>query len=212
MTTFKNINSIHQLHQLLGCEREKHPLVSIIDFSKIQLNEDFLHSKNVLNLCFICLKSASQKAFVYGQNHYDFREGNMVFMSPGQVFSIMDLDEGTEYDGWGLFFHPDFINGYSLAQKIKEFTFFSYQVNEGLYLSEEEKETINGLANTIVKEYSGNIDHYSQDLIVTAIEQMLNYSQRFYGRQLITRKKQNSDLASRFETLLNGFFKENDAQ
>lgn len=212
MATFTNINSIHQLHQLLGYEKAKHPLVSIIDFREIQLDENFTQSRNVLNLYFICLKSASQKAFVYGKNHYDFQEGTMVFMAPGQVFSLIDLDEGNAYDGWGLFFHPDFIMGYPLANRIKNFSFFSYSVNEGLYLSDDEKATISELANGIKKEYSGNIDDYSQDLIVTAIEQLLNYSQRFYSRQFITRKKQNSDLVSKFEQLLTDYFKDNDTQ
>src|SRR5690606_28157510 len=121
-------------------------------------------------------------------------------------------DEEDGYDGWGLFFHPDFINGYTLGNKIKKYSFFSYDVNEGLYLSDDEKTIISDLTNSIKKECAGNIDYYSQDLMVTAIEQLLNYSQRFYGRQFITRKKQNSDLVSRFEQLLTDYFKENSIQ
>lgn len=212
METITEINSINQLHRLLGYEKPKHPLVSVVDFSKIQPSEILLQNKCVLNLYLICLKIDNPKSFQYGRNHYDYEEGTMLFMSPQQAFALNSPEQQNDYTGWGLFFHLDFIINYSLANKIKKFSFFSYNVSEGLHLSEDEKTTVSNIVDNIYKEYSNNIDQYSQDLIVTGIEQLLNYSQRFYGRQFMIRKKQNNDLVSRFETLLSNHFQSNHNQ
>ncbi len=210
METITEINSINQLHQLLRYEKPKHPLVSVVDFSKIQPSEILLQNKCVLNLYLICLKIDNPKSFQYGRNHYDYEEGTMLFLSPRQAFALNAPEQQNDYTGWGLFFHPDFILNYPLANKMKNFSFFSYAVSEGLHLSEDENATVTNIVENVQKEYNNNIDQYSQDMIVTAIEQLLNYSQRFYGRQFITRKKQNNDLVSRFETLIIDYFSNNE--
>ena len=155
----------------------------------------------------ISLKSPSPKSLQYGRQYYDFEEGTMMFMSPEQVFSVGDFNEQIQYQGWGLYFHPDLISNTSLGEKIKEYNFFTYSVSEALHISEDEKQTLTELTCVIEKEYKSNIDQFSQSVIVTAIEQLLNYSQRFYGRQFLTRQKLNTDLISNFEQLVTDYFK-----
>jgi AraC family transcriptional regulator, transcriptional activator of pobA len=206
MNEFLNIKSITQLHELLGYEKPKHPLITIIDYAKIKPNADHYDVKIVTDFYIISLKSPSPKSLQYGRQYYDFEEGTMMFISPSQVFSVSEINEQIKYEGWGIYFHPDLILNSSLNRKIKDFHFFSYAVSEALHLSQDEKQILSLIAENIEKEYSGNIDKYSQDLIITDIEQLLNYSQRFYGRQFITRKKMNNDLLSKFESLVNSYF------
>ncbi|ANI88103.1 transcriptional regulator [Arachidicoccus ginsenosidimutans] len=206
MKTFEEIKSIKQLHQLLGYENPKHPLVSVVDFSKVNPIADIYQSSFILNLYFIGIKEVPLQGFQYGRNQYDFEEGTMMFMAPGQVFSIQKPTAETEYKGYGIFFHSDLIVSCPLGAKIENFGFFSYNVSEALHLSDDEKKIILSIVENIQKEYYGSIDRYSQDVIVTGIEQLLNYSQRFYGRQFITRKKLNNDLISRFEQLVSDYF------
>lgn len=207
MKEFLKIHSISQLHQMLGYEKPKHPLITIIDYSKLKGNPEHYDVKIVTDFYIISLKSPAPKSLQYGRQYYDFEEGTMMFISPNQVFSVGEFNDSIQYEGWGLYFHPDLILNSSLGKRIKEFTFFSYAVNEALHLSEDEKNTLSQIVENLIKEYSGNIDRYSQDLIINAIEQLLNYSQRFYGRQFITRKKQNSDLLTDFEQLVLDYFK-----
>lgn len=206
MSEFLRIKSISQLHQMIGYDKPKHPLITIIDYSKIKGNPEHYGIKIVTDFYTISLKSPSPKTLQYGRNYYDFEEGSMMFMAPDQVFSVGEFNEEINYDGWGIYFHPDLIVNTSLGKRIKDFNFFTYAVSEALHLSEEEKNILSVIVKNIEREYNGNIDSYSQDVIVTAIEQLLNYSQRFYGRQFITRKKLNSDLLSNFEILVATYF------
>jgi AraC family transcriptional regulator, transcriptional activator of pobA len=210
MSQFLNIKSITQLHELLGYEKPKHPLITIIDYSKIKPNAQHYNVKIVTDFYIISLKTPSPISIQYGKKNYDFEEGTMMFMSPSQVFSVSENNDQIKYEGWGIYFHPDLFLHSSLNKKIKSFHFFSYAANEALHLSEDEKQTISLIIENIEKEYNGNIDKYSQDLIVTNIEQLLNYSQRFYGRQFITRKKMNNDLLSKFESLVSSYFNSTD--
>lgn len=205
---FFKIKSISQLHKMLGYEKPKHPLITVIDYSKLKPSKEYLDTKFLTEFYIISLKEPSPKSLLYGRQYYDFEEGTMMFMSPNQVFSVRDYDQDdkTNYQGWGLYFHPDLLVGSSLYSKINDFTFFSYSVSEALHVSEDEKQTLSTLVKSIEKECQTNIDKYSKDLIVTAIEQVLNYSQRFYGRQFITRQKLNTDLVSKFEQLLKQYF------
>lgn len=141
----------------------------------------------------------------YGQHYYDFQEGVMVFHGPKQVI-ISELTDDAKLKGWTLLIHPDFIRTYSLAEKIKQFGFFSYSMNEALHLSEEEADTIEEVMDTIRKEYNSGIDNYSQDILTLQVELLLNYCNRFYNRQFITRKLANSDLLVKFEKLLSDYF------
>lgn len=206
MNEFINIKSISQLHQMIGYEKPKHPLITIIDYSKINGNADYYDVKIVTDFYIISLKSPSPKSLQYGRQYYDFEEGTMMFIAPGQVFSVSDFNEQIKYEGWGIYIHPDLFLHSSLGNKISNFSFFSYAVSEALHLSEDEKNTLNLIAESIVKEYSSNIDDFSKDVIITSIEQLLNYAQRFYARQFITRKKLNSDLLSNFENLMESYF------
>lgn len=207
MGDFLRIKSISQLHQMIGYEKPKHPLITIIDYSKIKSNPEHYDVKIVTDFYIISLKSPSPKSMQYGRKYYDFEEGTMMFIAPDQVFSVSEFSEQIKYKGWGIYFHPDLILNTSLAKRIKDFTFFSYAVSEALHLSEEERNTLSVIAENIQKEYSGNIDKYSHDVIITAIEQLLNYSKRYYSRQFITRQKLNSDLLSEFENLVIGYFR-----
>ncbi|WP_297332886.1 helix-turn-helix domain-containing protein [Flavobacterium sp.] len=210
MDNFLRIKSISQLHKMIGYEKPKHPLITIIDYSKVETNPAHYNAKIVTDFYIISLKTPSPKSLRYGRQYYDFEEGTMMFMAPDQVFSVSELNEQIKYEGWGIYFHPDLIINSSLGKRIKEFQFFSYAVSEALHLSEEEKNTLTSIAGNIQKEYNGNIDKYSQGVIITAIEQLLNYSQRFYGRQFITRQKLNSDLLSTFEKLVFDYFNSSD--
>lgn len=209
MNEFLRIKSISQLHEMLGYEKPKHPLITIIDYSKITANPEYYDVKIVTDFYIISLKSPAPKSLHYGRQYYDFEEGTMMFMSPEQVFSVSDFNEQTQYQGWGLYFHPDLISNSSLGKKIKDYNFFSYSVSEALHISDDEKQTLTELTYAIEKEYKSNIDQFSQGVIVTAIEQLLNYSQRFYGRQFLTRQKLNTDLISNFEQLVTDYFQSN---
>jgi AraC family transcriptional regulator, transcriptional activator of pobA len=206
MDEFLRIKSISQLHQMIGYEKPKHPLITIIDYSKIKGNPNYYDVKIVTDFYIISLKNPSPKSLQYGRQYYDFEEGTMMFIAPEQVFTLSEFNEQTKYKGWGIYIHPDLFLNSALGTKIKDFSFFSYAVSEALHLSDDEKNTLTTIVENIERECNGNIDQYSQDVIITAIEQLLNYSQRFYGRQFITRQKLNSDLLSTFENLVSTYF------
>ncbi|MEN8928127.1 MAG: helix-turn-helix transcriptional regulator [Flavobacteriales bacterium] len=206
MSDFLNIESISQLHKMLGYQKPEHPLVTVLDYSKIKADSNHYDIKIVTDFYVISLKSPSPKSVQYGRQYYDFEEGSIMFLSPKQVFSVSDFNENNKSQGWGIYFHPDLISNSALGQKIKDFSFFSYAVSEALHVSEKEKQILTSLSATIIGEYSEKLDEYSQGVIITAIEQLLNYSQRFYSRQFLTRKKLNKDLISRFEDLLKTHF------
>lgn len=206
MSDFLRIKSISQLHQMIGYDKPKHPLITILDYSKLETSATYYDVKIVIDFYIISLKTPSPTSLQYGRQYYDFEEGTMMFMSPGQVFSIHDFNAEATFQGWGIFFHPDLIVNTPLGKKIHNFNFFSYSVAEALHLSDEEKHALLFIVDSIRNEYSKNIDQYSHDIIITALEQLLNHAQRFYGRQFITRQKQNSDLLSTFELLVAKYF------
>ncbi|RIV21320.1 AraC family transcriptional regulator [Fibrisoma montanum] len=209
MSDFLKIDSISQLHRMLGYEKPRHPLVTVIDYGQVTAHPEHYNVRIVVDFYVISLKSPAPRSMQYGRQYYDFEEGTMMFMAPGQVFSVQAFNEETQYEGWGLYFHPDLLAHSDLGRKMKDYTFFSYAVSEALHVSDEERQTLSVLVDTIRSEYSGNLDPYSQRVIVTAIEQLLNYAHRFYGRQFLTRQKLNTDLVSRFEELLIGYFQTN---
>jgi len=203
------INSISQAHQSLGLAKPKHPLVTVVYARDIKAVSDFQEVKVVNNLFQITLKSTKDCGrLLYGKNSYDYEEGTLVFTAPGQVteykgdFSIGNKDN----KGWILAFHPDLIRKSGLADKINRYTFFNYDVNEALHLSDVERNTIEELLDKIIKEYSQNLDSHSQNLIISNIELLLDYCLRFYDRQFYTRTNLNSDIVSKFERLLKGYY------
>jgi len=143
----------------------------------------------------------------YGQQKYDFDEGVMYFMAPGQVLSVNnDPNDTKKRSGWMLLIHPDFLWNTTLAKKIKQYDFFDYSVHEALFLSEKEEATLNTIVQNIEQEYHANIDKFSQSIIISQIETLLNYSERFYQRQFITRKITNHQVLDRLEELLDNYF------
>ncbi|TZF93551.1 helix-turn-helix transcriptional regulator [Chryseobacterium panacisoli] len=197
------ISSISELHDMLQLPKPLHPLVSLVDNTKMSIKKDMLKRSFILNFYKISYKYSTTGKMGYGQGYYDFNEGGMMFTAPGQVLST---DENAEYCGYTLLVHPDFIRSYPLAKNIKNFGFFSYDTNEALHLSDQEKTTITGLLDTIENELNTTIDEVSQDVIISYMEVLLNYSNRFYKRQFITRKAVNSDLLTKMDVVLENYF------
>lgn len=202
---FIKINSVSELHKLMGIPKPKHPLVSLINYSDVHLSAIENSVKVILNFYMVSIKHNADCKFSYGQNYYDFDEGVLAFMEPGQIASTTQ-SENEQPDGWLLIFHPDLIRNYPIGKSIKKYGFFSYAVNEALHLSESEEAMIEGIFKNIEKEYNHSIDQFSQDVMVSQIELLLNYSNRFYNRQFITRKTASSDLLTKMEILLNEYF------
>jgi len=202
--SFININSVADLHRYYGLESSKHPLVTVIDLTKIKRKDtDFGSHFYHLGLYTIVYKKF-QGSLKYGRSDYDFQEGALMFTASGQV---MQPSADTEIDeGWFLAFHPDFMYGSQLGKKIRNYTFFDYGSNEALHISDEEKKTLENVISTIETEYSKNIDRHSQGLILNNIELLLNYCDRFYERQFFTRSKVSNDVLQDFEKLLNVYF------
>ncbi|MEI3790945.1 MULTISPECIES: helix-turn-helix domain-containing protein [unclassified Chryseobacterium] len=197
------ISSISELHDLLKLPKPLHPLVSLVDNTKMIVNKELLNRSFYLNFYKISYKFSEHGKMGYGQGYYDFNEGGMMFTAPGQILST---DADAEYCGYTLLVHPDFIRTYPLGKNIKKFGFFSYDTNEALHLSDQEKTIITGLLDNIRNELNTAIDEVSQDVIVSYIEVLLNYSNRFYKRQFITRKAVNSDILSKMEGILEDYF------
>lgn len=206
----QRIKSISEFHRLRGLPKPEHPLISVVDYSAVQRPADISEVNWVLDFYQVSLKRGMNGLLKYGQQKYDFDEGVMFFISPNQVFRI-ETEEKTleEKSGWMLLIHPDFLWNTSLASTIKHYDFFDYSVSEALFLSEKEEKTVNRIIDSIRQEYQANIDKFSQNIIVSHIETLLSYSERFYERQFITRKITNHQMLSRMENLLNDYFSSN---
>lgn len=209
MTQPFRIKSITELHRLIGLPTPSHPLISVIDLKKPETDPGI--TSVILDFYSIALKRGCDK-LIYGQQKYDFDEGLMSFMAPGQIIREGENADTHELSGWMLFIHPDFLWNTHLAKKIKHYEFFSYSTNEALFLSEKEENTINGVIENIRSEYNANIDKFSQEVIVAHLEVLLTYAQRFYERQFITRKFSNSKILEKVETILEKYFEENNRQ
>lgn len=197
------ISSISELHSLLQLPGPLHPLVSLVDNTKLSMSKEMLNRSFLLNFYKISYKYSRVGKMGYGQGYYDFNEGGMMFTAPGQILST---DENAEYCGYTLLVHPDFIRSYPLAKNIKNFGFFSYDTNEALHLSDQEKNIITGLLDSVQNELNTAIDEVSQDVVVSYIEVLLNYSNRFYKRQFITRKVVHNDLLAKMDVVLENYF------
>ena len=201
------IQSITDIHRLMGLSKPHHPLIGIIDVSGLKNGSGI--NAVIFDLYVVSLKRGCDK-LLYGQQKYDFDEGLMAFMSPGQILRGEEGGIPPNLEGWMLFIHPDFLWGTSLAQKIKKYEYFDYSVNEALFLSEKEENLINDIVENIKNEYHANIDKFSQDIIISHLETLLNYAERFYGRQFITRKITNHQILDRLEKLLSDYFNNDD--
>lgn len=196
-------NSISDLHRVLGLPKPLHPLVSMVNNTQISVEKDQLPGSFLLDFYKISYKKGLRGKLRYGQSYYDFDEGGLVFTSPNQVLATTD---DAEYQGHTLLIHTDFIRHYPLGANIQKFGFFSYAANEALHLSEKEQSVILNIFKNIEDELQSSIDDFSQDVIIAQIELILNYSNRFYKRQFITRKAASHDLLAKLETLLSDYF------
>lgn len=201
---FVKINSISDVHKLLGLPKPLHPLISLIDTTKFSVDLNKFPKSHVLNFYKISYKTKLSGKLKYGQGYYDFNEGGLLFAAPKQI--IGSHEEVMDQEGFALLIHPDFLLGDPLAKKIKQYGFFSYSANEALYLSDQEKDTIFAVFKGIELELQSRIDDFSQGVILAQIALLLTYIDRFYKRQFITRKVINSNLLERLEDLLDDHF------
>ncbi|MGN8070150.1 helix-turn-helix domain-containing protein [Mucilaginibacter sp. 22184] len=195
--------SIIELHRTLELPKPLHPLVSVFDNTQVAVNKKQLPTDFLFDFYSISFKKRTKGRTGYGQSYYDFDDGTMTFVAPSQVVAT---SRDTEYFGISLLFHPDFLRNYPLGKHIKRFGFFAYDSNEALHLSEKEKAIILGLFENIKIELENTIDDFSQDIVISHLETLLNYSNRFYKRQFITRRTANYDLLTQLETILDDYF------
>jgi len=203
------IKTINEFHRLRGLPKPEHPLISVVDYASIKRPADIGEVNWIFDFYQISVKRGIDGKFKYGQQEYDFDfdEGVMFFIAPNQVFRVLvDNHSAAKRSGWMLLIHPDFFWNTPLAKTIKQYEFFDYSVNEALFLSEKEEKTLNGIIENIRLEYHANIDKFSKQIIVSHIEALLNYSERFYNRQFITREKVNHQILGRLEELLADYF------
>jgi AraC-like DNA-binding protein len=198
------ISSISALLRLLGQPEPMHPLVALIDYNSTKVDLSHAGDKFSLDFYKLSFKTTFHGQVKYGQGYYDFDEGGLAFLSPNQVVTMSA--ERASYEGYSLFFHPDLIRNYSLHSTIGHYGFFSYSVSEALFLSYKEKTVIEDLFTNIAAELENNIDRFSQDILVSQLELLLNYSNRFYARQFITRKTANNELIAKLDRYLDHRF------
>jgi AraC-like DNA-binding protein len=207
------IKTISEFHRLRGLLQPEHPLISVVDFAAFKHQHPTENNPIswVLDFYSISLKRDSGTKIKYGQQEYDFDEGLMFFLAPGQVFRIeVEQTSAQKRSGWMLLIHPDFLWNTPLAKGMKRYEYFGYSVNEALFLSEKEEGTITSIIQNIQQEYHANIDRFSQDIIIAQIDLLLTYSERFYQRQFITRKITNHAILDRLEDLLTTYFNSDD--
>ncbi len=199
------LESISEIHRLLGLPGPVHPLISLLSL-KGQLNFHRLPGSYISGFYKVSFITKLSGKFRYGQGYYDFDEGSLLFTAPNQIVGSAASYENNE--GYSLIFHADFLQGYPLAAKIKQYGFFSYANNEALHLSEQEKTTMLAIYQIIRNELESRIDDFSREVIIAQIELLLSYAKRFYKRQFLTRQVVNSDLLQQVEELLNAYFAE----
>lgn len=203
-----NIKTVTEYNEMLGVET-LHPLVSVIDLSKAK---PMKHMRHTFSFYTVYLKDEKNCELIYGRQRYDYQKGSVVCLAPGQVIGIEDTGEVFQPQGWALCFDPELIYGTSLGRSIKDYSYFSYEVNEALHLSERERALFIDCLEKIRQELEHSIDRLSKRLISKNIELLLDYCLRFYERQFITREPINRDLLTRFESLLDNYFSSGKAQ
>lgn len=209
MDDIQHLDHVFQYNDLLGVET-LHPLVGVVDFSKLQPRRSGLC---MFGFYAIFLKEVNCGNLIYGRQTYDYQEGTLVCLAPGQVFGVKDDGQLRQPHGLALLFHPDLLRGTQLGRNIRSYTFFSYEVREALHLSEQERQTVIECLHNILHELQHAVDKHSRTLIVNNIEMLLNYCVRFYDRQFITRSDAvNKDVLTRFEHILDDYFQSDKPQ
>src|SRR6218665_589198 len=204
------IKTISQFHTLRGLPKPKHPLISVINFEDMAPALESGKQRLMFDFYMIAVKRDMNHKYRYGQQDYDFDEGVMFCMAPHQILSVIREENGKNPSGWMMMIHPDFLLNTPMASAIKKYEFFYYSVNEALFLSEDEEIKIQQITDNIQQEYQTNIDKFSQNIIISQLETLLNYSERFYQRQFITRHKAHHHFLEKLEILLNDYFERED--
>jgi AraC-like DNA-binding protein len=204
----KHFKTISEFHEFLQLPKPQHPLISVLDVATVPHRNNEEPLTMLLDFYAISVKRMHNVSSRYGQQPFDFNEGIMSFMAPSQVFgmAVTNKDEPVEKSGWVVYIHPDFIWNTPLAKTIERYDFWDYSFNEALFLSAKEEATITAIILAIEQEYSTPIDRFSKQIIVSQVESLLNYADRFYHRQFITREKANHQVLERVETLLQAYF------
>ena len=208
MSTTVNLDTIHDFNSGLDIET-LHPLISVVNFSEVKPVTTGLRK---FGFYYIVLKDNSCGALKYGRNHYDYQDGTLVFIAPGQIAGDENNKEPIQLTSRGLCFHPDLLRGTALGQKMKNYSFFSYEINESLHMSDRERQIILDCFYEIREELTHSIDKHSKSILIANIEVFLNHCLRFYDRQFITREDANKDMLSRFEQLLDNYFESDKPQ
>ena len=199
--------SIAELSTIMGAGKPTHPLITILDTEKLAYGEETVGKRFSSELYCIALKD-SNCGIDYGRNAYDFDDGVLIFTAPQQIITVKKPQQLNQVKGWMLYFHPDLIRNTTLGSKIEAYNFFNYEVHEALHLSETEQTTLNQIIVLIQNEIRERIDNHSQQVLVSNIELLLNYSARFYERQFNTRSASNLDMVSKVELLLKNYYQE----
>lgn len=210
MKNIYRLENVSDYNNSIGVET-LHPMVSLIDFSKTKI-ENSIHSHLYFGIYAIFFKETDCGELRYGKANYDYEEGTLVFISPGQVIEIVRKQPETQRKGLALLFHPDLIHGTSLGRHINDYSFFSYATNEALHVSEKERKIVFDCFSKINNEIEERIDKHSRKLIVNNIELFLDYCIRFYDRQFLTREDVNKGTVEQFERILEEYFKSNQPQ
>jgi AraC-like DNA-binding protein len=208
----RHFKTISEFHEFMKLPKPQHPLISVLDVGTVPHRDDEEPLTMLLDFYAISVKRMHNVHVKYGQHPFDFNEGVLSFMAPSQVFSMAtaNKDEAVEKSGWVVYIHPDFIWNTPLATTIKHYDFWDYTLHEALFLSAKEEATLLNILLTIEQEYSANLDRFSKQIIISQIESLLNYADRFYHRQFLTREKANHQVLERLETLLQEYFNSND--
>ncbi len=204
MSKILKVKNVNDYGSYLGCE-VRHPLVCIVDYAKVS---PIRHSLNNYNVYGLFLRDDANVDLDYGCGKYDYNKGTLLCVAPGQVGGKEDNGERVSITGWALLFHPDLLHGFPLERRIREYSFFDYRVNEALHMTDEEHDMLVSLMCQIQDELCKKTDELQNAILVGYIELMLNFCQRFYNRQFLTRKIENSDILVRFNHLLHDYFKD----
>lgn len=202
MNKIIKLDSVTQFNTERGQET-LHPLVSVLDQSS---SKPIKMSRFTSGLYVVFLKEEKCADMLYGRSHYDYQQETLIFIAPGQLAGFDEENTFIQPNGWALAFHPDFIHGTSLGKHIHDYHFFLYSVKEGLHVSEREKSDLLECFHKIQRELLRSIDKHSKKLVISNIELLLNYCERFYDRQFITREHVNKDILTRFESLVDNYF------
>ena len=204
MSNIYKVRNTGDYSRYLG-QKDRHPLVSVIDYTEVS---PIRHSLNSYSVYGMFMHEHLPVELTYGCGKYDYTSGTLICVAPGQIGGKEDNGEKIDLDGWALLFHPDLLRGTPIEKTIKECTFFDYRINEALHMTDEERDIFVSLMRQIKRELMNSRDDFQDRIIVEYIGLLLNYCMRFYNRQFITRKLENSDILMKFNSLLHDYFRD----